>query len=104
MVPLMPDDARILFLQILQDNGLLQGLQVWANVSRISKLTDLDEQLRAYMMHRPKRGAPFPFPKVVLAVALLSGKLSVASKSKLRAHLLSTIADPRYRHLIRSAG
>jgi len=102
--PLLPREARSYISQVLQDNGLLQGLQVLANLNRISNATQLDHQLSSYMKHVPAPGAAFPFSKVVLAVVLLSGKLSTTDKNGLRGHLLSTISDCRYRHIIRSAG
>ncbi len=98
--PLVLQDARAYILEALQNNGLLQGLQVCTNLSRLRKMTSLDPQLNAYLYDTKAKDGALVFAKVILVVALLTGELSQSEKSRLVRHYLVTLFDNRYKLLI----
>ncbi len=101
VTPLLLEEDRLSITETVTRNGLLQALEVLAHIASIKRLTRLDQQLSSYLKHQPSSNwAYYSLPKVILAIALLQGKLDPIQKTTLRNNLLTTITDRRYRYLI----
>jgi hypothetical protein len=98
VTPRLPDSRRLEILEILQNSGLLQGIQVYGNLNRIGKLAKLDQQLLSYIMHAPSPRGAYPLNKSLIARTILLGEIDAAQKIKIVKWFDENVSD---KHLLR---
>lgn len=103
VTPRLDGPAREFVLHELSTNGLLEGLRVIAHLSEMQKLGAMDKQLKSYLFHGITSGYPYPFPKILIALAILQGSIGAAEKQQI-ADTVSRIAqDDVYREMLRES-
>jgi hypothetical protein len=100
VVPLVPRRFRTLVIETAAGHGLVQSLQVLANIFSLQRLPKLDRQLESYLSHAPRVGYPYPLQKVIVARSVLDGAMLSDEKRRTRAFLAKFIEDKRYRALL----
>ena len=82
-------------------SGLTEALRVLASLDQLRSLLSVDRKMRSYLLRAASKGNPYPLQKVIIARVVLHSKIDRATRSKLRANLLSLVSDPCYVSLLR---
>lgn len=90
VTPLLSEADRTVVVRVIRKSGLLDALGVLANVEAVQNLEKMHTQIWDYLTYPME---PYPFPKAILARAVLDGSLEETGKTQLRRELDALVAD-----------
>ncbi len=99
--PLLADSERQQVENRIIRSGLVEALRVLASLDQLKRISTLDAQLQAYLLHPPTAENPYPLGKAIVARVILLGSLTKTERGNLRSALLKLITDPCYLSIIR---
>jgi hypothetical protein len=102
VTPLLSEGDRGWVYQRIVESGLLNALGVLAHLDELRKLQRLDIQIEPYLLDQPKPGRSYPLYKVLIARAVLQGRLSRTLKAQLRNALTTIASDRHYERMLKS--
>lgn len=92
-----PDARRVR--NLIARYGLRDAVDVILHVQDLRGMTKLDQQLRSYLL-QPRGRYPYPFPKVLVALALFRGSLNGIDRKRILDFIATDSNDPRYVELL----
>ena len=98
--PLLPIADEQWVREAIVESGLTEALRVLASIGQVAKMTTLDKQMRAYLLHQPSPGHSYPLEKAIIGRIALRSRISKQDRSTLRQALSVTTSDPCYRLIL----
>jgi Reverse transcriptase (RNA-dependent DNA polymerase) len=98
--PLLASADQLEVREGIVESGLTEALRVLASIGQLTRLSALDHQIRAYLLHRPAPGYPYPLEKAIIARVVLNARIPPGTKAYLRTQLRGVVSDPCCRAII----
>jgi hypothetical protein len=100
--PRLSRTAKEAVRNVFSANGLLEASGVLSHIEHMQGFLSLDRQLRSYLTWSPSQGYSYPLPKVLVALALLNGRLATSERSDLTRFMHNLVGDEIYNELLSS--